>query len=382
MQARLTTGASVAARLRGPVARVADARRHRLRGDHRGSGSARRRRPRAARPRLCGGLRLQGERPAEEGRPALGRRAQPGAVGQGAAAAAATSCSSTSRPTIWTWTRCGRSRTRCWPSPVVPWSSATTGGSSTASPPTCSPSRGSPRSGGGRGTSATTRRIATSGSASTPTSRTACVTSRSSGTEPEARRTGSVPEAARRPRRGWCRAGRRPPTGGRAELPDGTRTMHDDRVPNVSRWTQLAAFGRTSPSGFRWSVRMRRKACSTWSPSDVGVLSSACAHQIDLRRGLAEGPVFEHVDPRGQLERQPVARAGEVDEEQRACGRRRAATSRCSRPGETPPAARRPLRPRWRGGRARGAVRPGIASTDPWPRPAAGWSARHTRRAR
>ncbi len=36
-------------------------------------------------------------------------------------AAAATSCSSTSRPTIWTSTRCGRSRTRSWPSPAVPW---------------------------------------------------------------------------------------------------------------------------------------------------------------------------------------------------------------------------------------------------------------------
>jgi hypothetical protein len=46
--------------------------------------------------------------------------------------------------------------------------------------------------------------------------------------------------------------------------------MHDDRVPNVSRCTQLAAFGRSSPS----------------------------------------------VDPRRQFDRETIARAGEVDEEQ------------------------------------------------------------------
>ena len=69
-------------------------------------------RPRAARPGLRGRLRLQGQRPAEEGGPALGRRAQPGAAGQGAHAAAATCCCSTSRPTTSTSTPCGPSRTR------------------------------------------------------------------------------------------------------------------------------------------------------------------------------------------------------------------------------------------------------------------------------
>ena len=65
----------------------------------------------------------------------------------------------------------------------APWSSATTDGSSTGSPPTCWPSRGTPRSGGSRGTSATTRRTARSGSASTPTSPTGSGTSRSSAAE-------------------------------------------------------------------------------------------------------------------------------------------------------------------------------------------------------
>src|SRR5664279_1371938 len=59
-----------------------------------------------------------------------------------------------------------------------------TGGSSTASPPTCSPSRATPRSDGSRATSATTRPTGTSGSGPTPTSPTACGTSRSCGTEP------------------------------------------------------------------------------------------------------------------------------------------------------------------------------------------------------
>ena len=57
---------------------------HRLRGDHRRGGPTGGRRARAARPRLRGRVRLQGQRSAEEGGPAVGGRAQPGAVGQGA----------------------------------------------------------------------------------------------------------------------------------------------------------------------------------------------------------------------------------------------------------------------------------------------------------
>ena len=58
-------------------------------------------------------LQLQGLRPAEEGRQAVGRRAQPPAPGQAAAHAAATCCCSTSRPTTSTSTRCARWRRRC-----------------------------------------------------------------------------------------------------------------------------------------------------------------------------------------------------------------------------------------------------------------------------
>ena len=86
-------------------------------------------------------VQLQGPRPAEEGRHALGRRAQPRPPGQAAQAAAATCCCSTSRPTTSTSTRCARSRRRCSTSPAAPWSSATTAGSSTASPRTSSRSR-------------------------------------------------------------------------------------------------------------------------------------------------------------------------------------------------------------------------------------------------
>ena len=64
-------------------------------------------------PRLRRRLQLQGHRPAEEGRQALRRRAQPPAHGEAAALAAATCCCSTSRPTTSTSTPCARSRRRC-----------------------------------------------------------------------------------------------------------------------------------------------------------------------------------------------------------------------------------------------------------------------------
>ena len=91
--------------------------------------------------------------------------------------------------------------------------------------------------------------------------------------------------------------------------------MHEERVPNPSRWTQFAALGRSSPSGMRWSARTRRKAATTSSPS-AGA-PSVLAHQVDLARGLAEGAVLEHVDPRRQGHRGPAGVRGEVDEEQR-----------------------------------------------------------------
>jgi len=56
-------------------------------------------------------LQLQGRRPAEEGRQALGRRAQPRAPRQDAEERAATCCCSTSRPTTSTSKPCARWKT-------------------------------------------------------------------------------------------------------------------------------------------------------------------------------------------------------------------------------------------------------------------------------
>jgi len=84
----------------------------------------------------------------------------------------ATSSSSTSRRTTSTSTRSARSRRRSSRSPAVPSSSRTTAGSSTASRPTCSPSRGTRRPSGSRGTTRSTRPTGTSASAPPPTCRT------------------------------------------------------------------------------------------------------------------------------------------------------------------------------------------------------------------
>ena len=87
-----------------------------------------------------------------------------------------TCCFSTSRPTTSTSTRCARSKRRCSRLPAAPSSSATTGGSSIASPRTCWRSKGTARSCGSRGTTRTTRPIAIVGSAPRPISRTASST--------------------------------------------------------------------------------------------------------------------------------------------------------------------------------------------------------------
>ena len=112
----------------------------------------------------CSALQLQGRRPAEEGRRALRRRAQPRPPRQDPEDAAPTSCSSTSRPTTSTSRRCARSKRRSRTSPAAPSSSATTACSSTASPPTSSPSRATATSSGSRAISTTTRRTRSAGS--------------------------------------------------------------------------------------------------------------------------------------------------------------------------------------------------------------------------
>ena len=71
---------------------------------------------------------------------------------------APTCCCSTSRPTISTSILCARSKRRWRISPAAPSSSATIAGSSTASPPTSSPSKATATSNGSRAISRTTRR--------------------------------------------------------------------------------------------------------------------------------------------------------------------------------------------------------------------------------
>ena len=105
-------GDTVAARLRRPEPRHARRRQDRVRGDHRRRRAHQGRQPRDPRPGLRRvGFNFKGIGPAEDGRRALGRRAQPRPPRQAAASRAATCCCSTSRPTTSTSTRCGRSRT-------------------------------------------------------------------------------------------------------------------------------------------------------------------------------------------------------------------------------------------------------------------------------
>ena len=98
-------------------------------------------------------------------------------------------------------------------------------------------------------------------------------------------------------------------------VPVATRTMHDDRVPNASRCTQLAAFGRSSASGFLWSASARSECLG--HPVTVSRGAEGRPYQVDLRGGLVERPVLEHMDPGRQRHGGAARRVGEVDEEQR-----------------------------------------------------------------
>ncbi len=139
-----------ASRLCRPVARHARRQEDRLGGNFRRPRSAHARQARGQFARLLLGLQLQGRRPAEEGRPALRRRAQPRASRQDAEIrrqrAAARRADQRSRRRY----ACARWKRRWRISPAAPSSSATIAGSSTASPPTCSPSRATATSNGSR----------------------------------------------------------------------------------------------------------------------------------------------------------------------------------------------------------------------------------------
>ena len=123
-------------------------------------------------------VQLQGARPGEEGRQPLRRRAQPGPPGQAAQERRQPPAPRRADQ---------RPRRRHAPRPrrgdrsisaAAPWSSATTAGSSTGSPPTSSPSRATARSSGATATTRPTSPSATSGSGSRPTSRTGSGTGR------------------------------------------------------------------------------------------------------------------------------------------------------------------------------------------------------------
>ena len=101
-------------------------------------------------------LQFQRRGPAEEGRFALGRRAQPRAPRQDAQVRRRRARCSTSPPTISMSIRCARSRRRSRISPAARSSSATIAGSSTASPRTFSRSKATVMSSGSRATSRTT----------------------------------------------------------------------------------------------------------------------------------------------------------------------------------------------------------------------------------
>ena len=153
-----------------------DGEEDRLRGDHRRCRPPQGRRPRGPRPRVRRRLQLQGLRPAEARRRPLGRRAQPAAPGQGAAdgrqRAPARRADQRSRRRHVARTR--RSAARVpglrgghQPRSLVPRPHRDT------RPRVRRRQRGRC---GSRATSPTTRRIGASGSAPTPTNRTASST--------------------------------------------------------------------------------------------------------------------------------------------------------------------------------------------------------------
>ena len=100
--------------------------------------------------------------------------------------------------------------------------------------------------------------------------------------------------------------------------PDGIHTMQDERVPNVSRCTQLVVFGRSSPSGLRWSARTRRKASATSSPSGADAMPSSASRTRSTfgEVALLSARFSTTWIPGGSSTAKTIARAGEVDEEQ------------------------------------------------------------------
>ncbi len=172
-----------AAGLRRSVTGAARPGQDRLGGDLRRPGRDHARRPTGRQPRLRGRVQLQGDRSADRRSASCPAGSATACTWPSCCAPAAICCCSTSRPTIWTPTRCARSKRRCWRSPAAPSSSPTIAGSWTGSRRTCWRSRATRRSAGSRATSRPTRRSATSNSVPPPTARTASPTRSSSATD-------------------------------------------------------------------------------------------------------------------------------------------------------------------------------------------------------
>ena len=149
--------------------------------------------------------------------------------------------------------------------------------------------------------------------------------------------------------------------------------MHDDRVPNVSRWTQFAALGRSSPSGSLWSTRTRRNAATTSSAARPGGPEPA-ARGRPCARARPRARFSSTWIPGGSA--MPAGSANPVKSTKK---RERAVPHEQPRPVVVlgpvgRPGARRPRRPPSRGGPARAAAHPVTASRGPWRPPAVGWS--------
>ena len=108
----LKVGESVSASYVDQSRETLNADKHDFPGDFGRQGRGRAGQAEGACAGVCVVVQLPGAGPGEEGRQAVGRRAEPGSSGEAAARAAGTCCCWTSRRTTWTWTCYARLRTR------------------------------------------------------------------------------------------------------------------------------------------------------------------------------------------------------------------------------------------------------------------------------
>ena len=166
------------ARLRRPVAPVAQRQEHRLAGDLRRPRHDQGRQLRDAVARLCRPVQLQGHRTAAEHRRAVGRRAQSRAPRQGAEVRRQRADARRAHQRPRRRDAAGAGRGPAGLSRAAQLSSRTTAGSWIASPPTSWPSKATPRWYGSRATSRTTWKTSSGARAKKPRNLTGSSTSR------------------------------------------------------------------------------------------------------------------------------------------------------------------------------------------------------------